>query len=319
MGRMWAIVQGAVMLAGAALPAAAAETFDFNAPRFQEVREFMRGQAAGEVTVRATLQLPQLPGPWPLIVIAHASEGVTGDVIEVANAMNGAGFAAVYYDSYAARGMSSVRSGGAQVGVVNQAADAFVVLRTLAADPRFDARRVAIVGMSAGGGAAVLTAAGFLQSRVLGPDGPRFAAHVAFYPGLHLVPAASELSGAPILIVQGERDDYQKPARPRAWTSYVRRERPDAPVELVMLANGPHSFLSPSMYSHRWVAEYANASLCPMILILRGPPQYLTVDGEVTATRHCETTRGGTIGSDPVSASQGMEAALAAIRKAFGL
>ncbi len=277
---------------------AADEVLRFKAPHYAGVREFLRGDPAPQVEVRADLTVPDgAVAPMPLIVLAHASNGVTADVPFLAGHLNKAGYATIYYDSYAARGLGSMRQGGAITGAANQVADAFAVLGTLKDDARFDLRRSAMIGMSAGGGAALAAATRYLRARTLGPEGPDFAAHVAFYPGLHMAPAANELSGRPILILQGAADDYMAPDRPRAWVDYVARLAPGTPVRMVMLPGGPHSFLSPGG-RHIHAADYVNASRCPIVLISRTERRRLAVDGSFAGDEPCKTTQGGSLGPD---------------------
>lgn len=294
--------------------------FDFPSGNYASPGDFFRGASRGQVTIRGTLLLPAQPqpGPLPVVIIAHTSAGVREDVQSVARRMTAAGYAALYYDSYAPRGISDIQQGGGQVALVNQAADALAALTRIAADPRLDAERVAVFGMSAGGGAAVLTAARFLQRRATGAELPRLAAHIAFYPGLHAAPAPDALGPARVLIVVGQADDYQSVARPRAWVAHVRQQQPSAHVRLLEVAGGPHSFLTPGLTARR-VNDLANVSNCAFMLVGPGSLRWLATDGQVHATRpECRPATGGSVGYDAAAEERGMAAALAFLAEAFG-
>lgn len=61
--------------------------------------------------------------------------------------------------------------------------DLAVVLQALSQDLAISPNRIAVVGLGTGGRAALLAGSEALMSRELDTFGPRFAAHVAFYPG----------------------------------------------------------------------------------------------------------------------------------------
>lgn len=294
------------------------EAFEFPSTTFSGVGEFMRNDSGTETRISGSIQMPSgSTAPVPAVVIGHSSEGVGRDVRNIAQAMIAAGYATIVYDSFQPRGVHSVRTGNVLLGGLHQVADAFAAIRQLAKDPRIDIQRVAYVGASVGGGAAVVAAAESLRSRFLGPNGPRFSAHVAFYPGLHIAPMGNNLTGAPIMIILGAEDDYQRPERSKAWLKLIRSDSPDARVELVSVSGGLHAFLSDNLSPRRWVGDYRNRSLCPIYLVASqpGPPNYLTVDGRIVTTGQCEPGRGASMGYDYGAARDGMNLALEFLRR----
>ncbi len=87
----------------------------------------------------------------------------------------------------------------------------FGALKALRADPRVDADRIAIMGFSLGGHLSVMAASRSVVEQWLGPDQSGFTAHVGFYPvckALHYYFHASVPTGAPILILSGEKDTW---------------------------------------------------------------------------------------------------------------
>lgn len=294
-----------------------AESFDFVGDVFESLATAARNQSVRQVMVRATLEFPpNRPQPVPAVVIAHASGGLTIDVEVVARAMRNAGFATVHYDSYVARGIGSTTGGGAPVSVLFQARDAYQALKRLAADTRIDPRRVAMVGMSVGGGATIAAAAESVRRSALGVEAPRFAAHIAFYPGLHAAPDPAFLTGAPLLILPGADDDYMSPHRVNGWVKHVRDTRPTYPVEVVVVPNGLHSYLAEGLAS-RYVPEYVNASLCPLFLLNPLERKLLAVDGTITSDARCQPTRGARIGYHSGASAFALQKAIDFLTQSF--
>ena len=91
-------------------------------------------------------------------------------------------------------------------------ADAYAGLRYLDRRPDVDGRRVALVGFSYGGMAAMYAA--YAQvARSYAPKGRRFAAHVSFYGPCIVRFADSRATGAPLLMLMGARDAITDRAR----------------------------------------------------------------------------------------------------------
>jgi len=105
-----------------------------------------------------TLRLPdKARDRYPAVVIVHtiagyqeANEGWHADQFRKA------GFATLTYESPTARSMLQGASGSRGASWASGVAEAYSALRVLAADPRIDASRIAIVGFSFGGEVAIL-------------------------------------------------------------------------------------------------------------------------------------------------------------------
>jgi dienelactone hydrolase len=78
--------------------------------------------------------------------------------------------------------------------------------------------------------------------RQAGRDVPPFAAHAAFYPAAGLVFDGKALTGAPILLMVGETDDWTPAKRIHAMVAEWKKTRPDAPVEIKAYPTG-HGWL----------------------------------------------------------------------------
>jgi dienelactone hydrolase len=163
----------------------------------------------------------------PAVLILHGSSGIDarGDFYEAA--LNAAGIATLQIDMWQARGITS----GSQrpVAPILTYPDAFSALAFLAQQPGIDGTRVGVLGFSWGG----LVSLGTAERQYAGQfgGGPTFKAHVAHYPvcyvwnntallgALHSTPAAYgvqwlSLTGAPVLIQVGTKDDYDNSSAP---------------------------------------------------------------------------------------------------------
>jgi dienelactone hydrolase len=117
------------------------------------------------------------------------------------------GIAALVVDSFGSRDVKSTIGKQSIVSAQSMTLDAFAALSFLAAHPRIDAERIAIIGWSKGGVVADLTAREWYRHRIV-DDERHFAAHVAFYPWCGDQESKIELTGAPVLYLVGGRDDW---------------------------------------------------------------------------------------------------------------
>jgi dienelactone hydrolase len=163
----------------------------------------------------AQFRQPKLeePAPLPAVIILHSSAGIDRTGSFYANALNRAGIATLEVDLWGARnlqGGSANRPNSPQETLP----DVFSALAYLAQNPNIDATRIGVIGFSWGGVLSLLTATEQYMSMTNMPY--RFAGHVANYPVCWLfnnVPGfeLSGLTGSPVLIQVGDRDDYDLP------------------------------------------------------------------------------------------------------------
>jgi dienelactone hydrolase len=162
----------------------------------------------------------------PAVLILHGSAGVDarGDFYQAA--LNKAGIATLQIDMWQARGYSAAQRAAAPILTYP---DAFSALKFLSQQPAIDAARTGVLGFSWGG----LVSMGAAETSYANPLGVglRLKAHVAHYPvcyawnnsalstALHSSPAALGvqwliLTGAPVLIEVGTKDDYDNGSGP---------------------------------------------------------------------------------------------------------
>src|SRR5215831_1159239 len=105
----------------------------------------------------AELWLPQAgPRPFPCMVILTSSAGVQRHREHFyAQALNAAGVAALIVDSFGGRGVRRTLADQSLVSAAQMEGDAFAALALLSADRRIDPRRIGVMGVSKGAGAAL--------------------------------------------------------------------------------------------------------------------------------------------------------------------
>ena len=136
--------------------------------------------------------------PYPAVVVLHGCGGISSHSAAIADRLGGWGYVALTIDTLGPRGMDS----GCYSGTfVDQAFDAYAALRYLSTLKVVDAERVALLGQSMGGSAALYAIDRDLAAQCFSH---RFRAAIAYYPRCVVVPVPAMT--APVLILIGEAD-----------------------------------------------------------------------------------------------------------------
>ena len=168
---------------------------------------------------------------FPAVVVLHGCSGISSHTAGIADRLGSWGYVALAVDSLAPRGVAS-RCGGS--GSPEQAFDAYAALRYLAQQEFVDPARIAVLGQSMGGNAALYAIDRDMAAQYFTE---RFRVAIAYYPAC-LLPLVSLT--APTLILAGERDDWTPAERCREMVAHA---RPDsAPIALHVYPDAHHAF-----------------------------------------------------------------------------
>ncbi|MDB5990090.1 MAG: dienelactone hydrolase [Herbaspirillum sp.] len=241
------ILIAAALIASAGI-AHAQEKLTFPSADFAD--KYKMSHAKGTPTqVFGYLTMPSIPvtGKIPVIVIAHGSGGVEPKDRDFwAPYFNKLGFAAFIVDSFTPRGVSRTVDDQTLVSRAANTVDALYALKFLAADPRFDAGRIGIIGFSRGGDAATEAATRSFKNNVL-PENTdlQFAFHIPMYlgcqDGRYRKNDSFDKTGAPMLFLLGSKDNYTPAAQCTDLIKDLQTEYPSA-IDYRIYDGANHSF-----------------------------------------------------------------------------
>lgn len=205
-------------------------------------QEFLNGHKEGKpVTLAGELRLPR-PGNerLPVVVLLHGSGGISGYVTDWEQDLNAMGMATFVIDSFTARGITRTNEDQSQLGRLAMIVDAYRALDLLAKHPRIDPARIALMGFSRGGQAALYASVKRFQ-RMHSSAGQEFAAYIPFYPGCNTAFKEDEdVANKPIRLFHGDADDYVPVAPCRAYVERLKAKGKD--VQLTVYPGAGHVF-----------------------------------------------------------------------------
>ncbi|MBI5331164.1 MAG: dienelactone hydrolase family protein [Betaproteobacteria bacterium] len=187
----------------------------------------------------ATLVTPEGPGPFPAVVLLHGCSGVRPNAYQWADLLKAHGYASLILDSFGPRRVGEICTKFSRVSVSQRVLDAYSALRFLGARRDIDPTRIALMGFSHGGGAA-LDAVESDWVRRMSDTGLRFQASIALYPSCQGRDASQPNYRAPVMILIGDRDDWT----PASSCERLARGLDDdsARLELRVYPGAMHSF-----------------------------------------------------------------------------
>lgn len=219
---------GALLAAGAA--AQETETLAV-ASRSLTDAALLTGEVDGgeAVTLEARLTLPGEAARYPAVILLHGTDGrQSGASYSWEGFLPTLGIATLALDSYTGRGLTFVSFDQASFGQIQQTYDAYRAVEALAAHPRIDPDRIAVMGFSRGAQAALYTAMTRFRA-AFGPEAGGIAAHLAFYPACNLaLQDGLALGPAPVRVFHGEADDWTSAADCRAYVEALAAAGNDA-------------------------------------------------------------------------------------------
>lgn len=205
-------------------------------------QQFLTGERNGKPAVLAgELRIPR-PGTdrLPAVILVHGSGGLSASHDRWAQEINSVGVATFILDVFSGRGIVSTVNDQSQLDSMAMLVDTYRALESLAAHPRIDPNRIAVMGFSKGAVPAVYTSNERFQ-KTYGPTGIRFAAHIGLYTPCNVrFVGDDKTSGQPIRMFHGIADDYVSIEPCRAYVDRLKKTGAD--VNLTEYPDAHHAY-----------------------------------------------------------------------------
>jgi dienelactone hydrolase len=207
-------------------------------------QQFLTGDANGKpVTLTGEFRIAQGTGRLPVVILMHGSGGVGPNIETWAQQFNAMGISTFVIDGFTGRGMTSVSTNQASLGRLNFILDIYRALDILAKHPRVAPDRIALMGFSRGGQAALYASLTRFQ-KLWNRSGVEFAAYIPFYPDCATSYAGdTDIADKPIRIFHGMPDDYNPVASCKAYLE--RLEEAGRDVIITEYPDAQHGFDTP--------------------------------------------------------------------------
>jgi dienelactone hydrolase len=208
-------------------------------------QQFLKGDTAvaTPVATAGQLRIAQGIGRLPVVVLQHASSGYDARIDVWSRDLNELGISTFALDGFTARGLVDLNPNQALLGRLNLILDIYRSLEILAKHPRVDPTRIALMGFSRGGQAALYASLKRFH-QLWNKSGVEFAAYLAFYPDcMTTFRSDTEVVERPIRIFGGTLDDYNPITACKPYAARLRAAGKD--IVLTEYPNAPHSFDNP--------------------------------------------------------------------------
>jgi dienelactone hydrolase len=205
--------------------------------------QFLKGEAGKPVTVTGQLRIAQGAGRMPVVVLIHGSGGMGSNIDLWTKELNEIGISTFALDGFTGRGLVSVNTDQALLGRLNMILDAYRMLDILARHPRVDPSRIALMGFSRGGQAALFASVKRFH-KLWNKSGIEFAAYIPFYADcMTTYQSDTDVADRPIRLFHGTPDDYNPAAMCRGFVE--RLQAAGRNVQLTEYPNAQHAFDNP--------------------------------------------------------------------------
>jgi dienelactone hydrolase len=223
--------------------------------------QFLTGDASGRpTTISGILKVAQGSGHFPLVILVHGSGGIEENAVIWERLFASLGISTFEIDSFTGRGIVSTVADQSQLGRLNMILDLYRSLAILAAHPRIDPNRIAVMGFSRGGQAALYATLKRFQ-KMWNLSGIDPAAYIALYaPCITTYIDDTQVTDHPIRIFHGRSDDWVEIAPCQAYFSRLRVTSKD--VQITKYPNTWHAFDYPSLPSKPTNVPYAQTTHC---------------------------------------------------------
>jgi len=223
--------------------------------------QFLKGDAYGRpTTIAGVLRVAQGSGRLPLVVLVPGSGGINAAADVWDRQFELMGISSFALDSFAGRGIVSTVVDQSQLGRLNGIVDLYRALAVLAAHPRVDPNRIAVMGFSRGA-QTTLYASLKRFHKMWNPGGIDPAAYIALYPPcITTYIADTEVSDHPIRMFHGMSDDYVEIGPCRQYLERLKQTAKD--VQMVEYPDTWHGYDNPLTPPAPTVAQNAQTTHC---------------------------------------------------------
>lgn len=237
--------------------AARVEVHQFESLTLTE-RQFLTGTSEGAkpVTVAGILRIAKAGTErLPTVILMHGSGGLGGNIEFWQRALAARGISTFAIDGFTGRGLTSVNTDQSLLARTNLILDIYRALGVLAKHPRVDPARIAVMGFSRGGQAALYASlkrfdAAWNRSGVIP------ALYLPVYPDCSIrFRDDTAVADRPIRIFGGGGDDYNPAAICAAYAERLRAAGSD--VDLTVFPGAQHVFDNPAGPTQPVVAKGA--------------------------------------------------------------
>jgi dienelactone hydrolase len=280
--------------------------------------QFLSGDANGKATtIAGQLRIATGSGRMPVVALQHGSGGMAGNIEMWAREFSAMGVSTFALDGFTGRGLTQVGTNQALLGRLNFILDIYRGLEVLAKHPRVDGQRIALMGFSRGGQAALYASLKRFH-QMWNKSGIQFVAYVAFYPDCATsFIADTDVTDRPIRIFGGTPDDYNPIALCKAYAERLKAAGQD--VQVTEYPNAPHAFDNPLGNA---VATVSPQSQSVRNCRIREEPAGILINagtGQPFSYKDACVMLGPHLGHDPEATRQAKQAVTTFVREVFKL
>jgi dienelactone hydrolase len=206
--------------------------------------QFLTDDANARTTViTGALRIPKGEGRLPVVILQHGSGGMAANIEMWSRELNSIGVSTLALDGFTGRGLTNVNTNQALLGRLNFVLDIYRALDVLAKHQRVDPQRIALMGFSRGGQAALYASLKRFH-KMWNRSGIEFAAYIPFYPDCATTFIAdTEVADRPIRIFGAAQDDYNPIALCKAYVERLKAAGRD--VQVTEYPTASHAFDNP--------------------------------------------------------------------------
>ena len=262
-------------------------------------KQFLTGSTGGlSDQIGGELRLPANKSPNPAIVMVHGSAGVGANVDNWARHLNGIGVAAFILDSFTGRGIVETITNQSRLGHLTMIVDAYRAHALLSEHSRIDSARIAVMGFSKGGSAALYSSLRRF-GRMHGTAHLEFSGHIAFYPQCNTVYLDEEdTNDRPIRLFHGADDDYVSVEPAKRYVEKLQRAGKNA--RLSEYPEAQHAFDNPAYSPSRFLPDAVSTSNCSFKELVEGEIENAETGATFGWSDPC-IKRGATVGYHPAA------------------